>query len=155
MDQLDLAQLTGVFGFGQITGRMAGDIQGLRLVDWKPTAFDATLTADQGGDISQNAIKSLTEVGGGGIAGGLQGMALRLFKTFGYARIGLSCKLVDGVCRMGGITPEPDPDQQGYTIVEGSGLPHITVIGHERQVDWATLVSRLKSVTEGNAPVIR
>ena len=155
MDGLDLAQLTGVFGFGQITGRMDGGIHGLELAGWKPTAFDANLTANQGGKISQNAIKSLTEVGGGGIAGGIQGMALRLFKTFGYSRIGLSCKLVNGVCSMGGITPDPDPGDHGYTIVEGSGLPHITVIGHERQVDWATLVSRLKSVTEGNAPVIR
>jgi len=153
MDQLDLAQLTGVFGFGQITGRMDGDIHGLKLVDWKPVAFNADLTAN-GGKISQNAIKSLTEVGGGGIAGGLQGMALRLFKTFGYSRIGLSCTLVKGVCSMGGISPDPDADGNGYTIVEGSGLPHITVIGHERAVDWATLVSRLKSVTEGNAPVI-
>jgi hypothetical protein len=55
---------------------------------------------------------------------------------------------------MGGISPEPDKDGNGYTIVEGSGLPHITVIGHEREVDWATLVGRLKSVTEGNGPVI-
>ena len=154
MDQLDLAQLTGVFGFGQITGRMDGDIHGLKLVDWKPVAFKADLTANGGGKISQNAIKSLTQVGGGGIAGGLQGMALRLFKTFGYSRIGLSCTLVKGVCSMGGISPDPDTDGNGYTIVEGSGLPHITVIGHERAVDWATLVSRLKSVTEGNAPVI-
>ena len=154
MDQLDLAQLTGVFGFGQITGQMDGDIHGLKLVDWKPVAFNADLTANRGGKISQNAIKSLTQVGGGGIAGGLQGMALRLFKTFGYAKIGLSCKLANGVCSMGGISPDPDADGNGYTIVEGSGLPHITVIGHERSVDWATLVSRLKSVTEGNAPVI-
>ncbi|MGH8184578.1 MAG: hypothetical protein ACREPH_13055 [Rhodanobacteraceae bacterium] len=154
MDQLDLAPLTGVFGFGQITGRLDGDIHGLKLVDWKPTAFSADLAANDGGKISQNAIKSLTQVGGGGIAGGIQGMALRLFKTFGYSKIGLSCTLAHGVCSMGGISPDPDPDAGGYTIVEGSGLPRITVIGHERSVDWATLVNRLKSVTEGNRPVI-
>ncbi|TAN07935.1 MAG: hypothetical protein EPN36_00865 [Rhodanobacteraceae bacterium] len=155
LDQLDLAPLTGVFGFGQITGRLDGDIHGLKLVDWKPTAFNAVLTANGGGKISQNAIKSLTQVGGGGIAGGIQGMALRLFKTFGYSKIGLSCTLAHGVCSMGGINPDPDPDAGGYTIVEGSGLPRITVIGHERSVDWATLVSRLKAVTEGNAPIIK
>lgn len=154
IDQLDLASLTGVFGFGRITGRMDGSIRGLKLADWKPTAFAADFTANGGGKISQNAIKSLTQVGGGGIAGGLQGMALRLFRTFGYARIGMSCTLARGVCSMGGITPDPNPDEGGYTIVEGSGLPRITVIGHERSVDWATLVGRLKSVTEGNAPVI-
>lgn len=155
MQQLDLAQLTGVFDFGEITGRLNGSIHGLELVDWNPTAFNATLQANGGGKISQHAIKSLTEVGGGGIAGGLQGIALRVFKTFGYSRIGLSCTLLRGVCTMGGITPDPDPDDNGYTIVEGSGLPHITVIGHQREVDWATLVSRLKSATEGNGPVIK
>lgn len=154
LQQLDLAQLTGVFDFGQITGRMDGGVHGLQLVGWKPVAFKADLTANGGGRISQHAIKSLTEVGGGGIAGGLQGMALRLFKTFGYARIGLSCTLANGVCSMGGISPDPDPDTGGYTIVEGSGLPRITVIGHQHAVDWATLMSRLKSATEGNGPVI-
>jgi hypothetical protein len=155
LEQLDLAQLTGVFGFGEITGRLDGNIHGLRLVNWKPTAFSADLTANHGGKISQHAIKSLTEVGGGGIAGGLQSIALRLFKTFGYSRIGLSCTLAKGVCTMGGIDPDPDPNDTGYTIVEGRGLPHITVIGHQRAVDWATLVSRLKSATEGNGPVIK
>ncbi|HET7223142.1 MAG TPA: hypothetical protein VFI81_08090, partial [Rhodanobacteraceae bacterium] len=155
MQQLDLAQLTGVFDFGEITGRLNGDIHGLELVNWKPTAFNARLTANSGGKISQHAIKSLTEVGGGGIAGGLQSIALRVFKNFGYSRIGLSCTLANGVCTMGGITPDPDTDDNGYTIVEGSGLPHITVIGHQREVDWATLVNRLKSATEGNGPVIK
>ncbi|HJP96936.1 MAG TPA: hypothetical protein VJ862_00100 [Rhodanobacteraceae bacterium] len=155
MRELDLAQVTGVFDFGQITGRLNGDIQGLRLLDWKPVAFDAKLATDGGGKISQHAIKSLTQVGGGGIAGGLQSMALRLFKTFGYSRIGLSCVLADGVCAMGGITPDPDADGNGYTIVEGSGLPHITVIGHQRKVDWATLVNRLEEATKGGGPVVR
>jgi len=155
MQQLDLAQLTGVFDFGEITGRLDGSIHGLDLVSWKPTAFNARLVADGGGKISQHAIKSLTEVGGGGIAGGLQSIALRVFKNFGYSRIGLSCTLANGVCTMGGITPDPDAGDDGYTIVEGSGLPHITVIGHQREVDWATLVGRLKSATEGNGPVIK
>ncbi|MBS0383163.1 MAG: hypothetical protein JSR56_12100 [Proteobacteria bacterium] len=154
LQQLDLGQITSVFDFGQITGRMDGSVHGLQLVGWKPVAFKADLTAGGGGRISQHAIKSLTEVGGGGIAGGLQGMALRLFKTFGYARIGLSCVLADGVCAMGGINPDPDPDSGGYTIVEGSGLPRITVIGHQHAVDWATLVNRLKAATEGSGPVI-
>ncbi|MGH8213834.1 MAG: hypothetical protein ACREPP_11470, partial [Rhodanobacteraceae bacterium] len=81
--------------------------------------------------------------------------ALNLFKTFGYSRIGLSCVLRAGVCTMGGLAPIGSGNQAGYTIVEGSGLPHISVIGHERQVDWATLVDRLKVATQGNGPVVR
>jgi hypothetical protein len=56
---------------------------------------------------------------------------------------------------MGGISPDPSPDADGYTIVEGSGLPHITVIGHQRKVDWATLVNRLEEATKGGGPVVR
>lgn len=154
LHQLDLSELTGVFDFGQITGRLDGHVANLHMVDWKPTAFTAQLRAPDGGRISQHAINSLAKVGGGGIGGGIQGMALRLFQTFHYAQLGLTCVLADGVCTMGGITPDPVPDRAGYTIVEGSGLPRITVIGHERKVDWATLVARLKSATEGSGPVI-
>jgi hypothetical protein len=153
--QLDLGQLTGVFDFGSITGKLDGDIAGLKLVNWQPVAFDASLRATSGGRISQRALKSLTSVGGGGIAAGLQGLALNLFKTFGYSRIGLNCVLRAGVCTMGGLEPAGTDAQAGYTIVEGSGLPHISVIGHERQVDWATLVDRLKAATQGNGPVVK
>ncbi len=153
--QLDLGQVTSVFDFGSITGNLDGTIHELKLVNWQPVAFDASLLAGRGGRISQRALKSLTSVGGGGIAAGLQGLALNLFKTFGYSRIGLSCVLRAGVCTMGGLTPSGSGNQAGYNIVEGSGLPHISVIGHERQVDWATLVDRLKAATEGNGPVVK
>lgn len=153
--RLDLAQLTGVFDFGSITGALDGRVANLQLVDWQPVAFDASLHADGGGRISQRALKSLTEVGGGGIAAGLQGIALNLFKTFGYSRIGLSCVLRAQVCTMGGIDSGASDAQDGYTILEGSGLPHISIIGHQREVDWPTLVDRLKAATEGNEPVIR
>jgi hypothetical protein len=151
--QLDLGQVTSVFDFGSITGKLDGAIHDLRLVNWQPVAFDAALHADSGGRISQRALKSLTQVGGGGIAAGLQGLALNLFKTFGYSRIGLTCVLRAEVCTMGGL--EPVANGNGYTIVEGSGLPHISVIGHQREVDWPTLVDRLKTATESGGPVIR
>ena len=107
--------------------------------------------AGEGGRISQKAVNNLTSVGGGGIAGGLQGTVLKLFKTFGYRRIGLSCTLKGDVCSMGGLGPTKD----GYTIVEGSGLPRLTVVGHQREVDWPTLVRRLKAATQGDGPVVR
>jgi hypothetical protein len=149
--QLDLALLTSVFDFGSITGRLHGSIEGLRLVAWAPAAFKASLVADEGGRISQKAVNNLTSVGGGGIAGGLQGTMLKLFKTFGYKRIGLSCTLNGDVCSMGGLGTAKD----GYAIVEGSGLPRLSVVGHQREVDWPTLVRRLKAATEGDGPVVR
>ncbi len=153
--ELDLEPLTGAFGFGEITGRLEGHVRGLRLVDWEPVAFDAALhTVKRSGvrrRISQRAVRDLTEVGGGGIAAGLQTQVLKAFSSFGYDRIGLSCVLSNNVCTMGGIEPSTGT---GYTIVQGSGLPQVSVIGHQRRVDWPVLVSRLTAATQGQMPVI-
>jgi hypothetical protein len=149
--QLDLGLLTSVFDFGSITGRLNGALDEMRLVAWKPAAFKASFVANDGGRISQKAVNNLTAVGGGGIAGGLQGTVLKIFKTFGYKRIGLTCILKGDVCSMGGLGNAKD----GYTIVEGSGLPRLTVVGHQREVDWPTLVRRLQAATEGSGPVVR
>ena len=151
LKQLDLAAITSVFDFGSITGRLDGSVDDLRLVDWSPVAFNAKLLAGSGGRISQRAVNNLTTVGGGGIAAGLQGAVLKLFKTFGYKRIGLNCALQGAVCQMSGL----DSSDGGYTIVEGSGLPRLQVIGHQTQVDWPTLVERLHEAINGAAPEVR
>lgn len=150
LSQLDLGALTSVFDFGSITGRLDGSVDDLRLVDWSPVAFKASLLADGGGRISQRAVNNLTAMGGG-MAGGLQGAMLKLFKTFGYKRIGLSCTLQGAVCQMSGL----ENKDGGYTIVDGSGLPHLEVIGHQTRVDWPTLVRRLHEAISGHAPVVR
>ncbi len=151
LKQLDLAAITSVFDFGSITGRLDGTVNDLRLVDWNPVAFKASLLAGSGGRISQRAVNNLTSVGGGGIAAGLQGAVLKLFKTFGYKQIGLNCTLQGTVCQMSGLEPTDD----GYTIVEGSGLPRLQVIGHQTQVDWPTLLQRVHDAINGAAPQIR
>lgn len=146
----DLRTLTEVFGFGRITGRLDGTIRDLRLLDWAPVAFDARLASDEQAPdrrrISQRAVRDLTTVGGGGITAGLQAQALKLFQDFGYARLGLSCKLANDVCSMDGVGSAG----AGYTILQGSGLPRIDIIGYERHVDWPTLLARLKAATQGD-----
>ncbi len=153
---LDLEPLTGAFDFGEISGRLDGHVRGLRLVDWEPVAFDAAFhTVKRSGvrrRISQRAVRDLTEVGGGGIAAGLQAQVLKAFASFGYEHIGLSCVLSNNVCTMGGVGPATGG---GYTIVEGSGLPRVSVIGHQKRVDWPVLLARLKAATEGQAPLIQ
>ncbi len=147
-----LGPMTSVFDFGEIRGRLDGTVKGLRLVAWKPLAFNAELYTVGGGRISQRAVKNLTKIGGGSLAGGLQASILKLFSSFSYQRIGISCKLVGSVCTMGGISPV---DGGGYTIVQGSGLPYIHIVGHQKRVDWPTLVRRLRAATSGQSPIIR
>ena len=160
-NDLDLLRLTEVFDFGSITGKLDGHIHQLRLVDWTPVRFDAVLLTDRKPGvrqrISQRAVQNISSVGDSSFVGSLQGQLIGLFDDFGYRRLGIRCQLNNTVCLMGGISDvnTPRSDSSGFTIVEGSGLPRLTVIGHNRLVDWPTLVERLKSVGKGEVkPVI-
>lgn len=158
-DDLDLLRLTEVLDFGSISGRLDGHINGLRLVDWTPVAFDARLETDRhaGGKqrISQRAVQNISSVGDASFMSSLQGKLIGLFDDFGYRRIGIACKLVNQVCTMSGLQ-DSDGSQAGnrFTIVEGSGIPKLTVVGFNRQVDWPTLVERLGAVGSGEVKPI-
>ncbi|WP_162312549.1 hypothetical protein [Pseudoxanthomonas yeongjuensis] len=157
MDDLNLESLTKVFGFGEITGALDGSVRNLRLVDWSAEGFDADLHTDPSWKgkrrISQRAVQDLSSVGGGGggLGNSLQAQALKLFDDFGYRQIGISCRLAEQVCDMDGLRSAGN----SFIIVEGSGLPRLTVTGYNRRVDWPTLVERLVAVTQGETkPVI-
>lgn len=152
---LDLLGITGAFDFGSITGRLHGRIDGLRLVDWTATAFDARLHTEPAPGvrqrISQRAVQDISSVGDASFVTSLQGRLIGLFDDFGYRRIGIGCRLANEVCRMSGLHSAGD----GFTIVEGAGVPKLQVVGFNRNVDWPTLVERLAAVAAGDiAPVV-
>jgi len=152
LDNLDLKQLSSMLDFGEIEGWLDGEVKGLRMLDWAPIAFDARLHTDtrfpRKKRISQRAVQGLSSVGGGGSVMG--NPLMKLVDSFAYTEIGLNCRLVDNVCEMGGL----DTNGAGYTILRGAGLPRLTVVGHQRRVDWPVLLSRLQAVSSGQAPVI-
>lgn len=152
---LDLAAITGAFSFGRIEGRLDGDIQNLRLLNWKPISFRARLATPRRDRsrhrISQRAIDNISAIGGGP-TGLLQRGALRFFDDFAYERIGWSCELSGGVCRMDGIEPAPGG---GYLLVKGRLLPRIDVVGYSREVDWEAFVSQLRNARAAQAVQIR
>jgi hypothetical protein len=155
MNHLDLELLTRTFDFGTITGRIDAQVKGLELVGWQPAKFDAHIVSSAGKyprRISQRAVENISALGGAGAAAAIQRSFLRFFQQFGYERLGLSCRLENGVCRMDGIEPAP----QGYVIVKGGGIPAISVIGYNRAVDWRELVERQKRNTQENVkPVVK
>ncbi len=157
---LDLARLTEVLGFGTITGRLDGSIEDLRLVDWTPVAFDARFVSHQEPGvkqrISQRAVQDIGSVGDSSFMASLQGKLIGLFSDFGYRRIGIGCRLENQICTMSGLSGSaPAQDANAFTIVQGSGLPRLDVIGFNRAVDWNTLVERLVAAGKGEvAPVI-
>lgn len=155
LHDLDLLGITGAFDFGSITGRLHGRIDGLRLVDWTATAFDAELHTEPARGvrqrISQRAVQDISSVGDASLVSSLQGRLIALFDDFGYRRIGIGCRLANEVCRMSGLHSAGD----GFTIVEGAGVPKLQVVGFNRNVDWPTLVERLAAVATGDvAPVV-
>lgn len=162
LDNIDLQSLTGVFDFGSITGRVAGRINALRLVDWSATAFDAELhTVKVRGvrrRISQRAVQNISSVGDASFTNTLQSQLIGLFDDFGYSRIGISCRLANEVCAMGGLDAVDAPGSQttGFTIVAGAGIPQLKVVGFNRLVDWPTLVERIAAVSKGEVkPVVQ
>lgn len=159
LDDLDLLAVTEVFDFGSISGRLDGRIDALRLVDWTATAFDAELhTQPRRGvkqRISQRAVQNISSVGDASFVTSLQGKLIGLFDDFGYRRIGIACRLRNQVCDMSGLEGGSGSGAGGFTIVEGSGVPRLNVVGFNRRVDWPTLVERLQAVGSGDLkPVV-
>jgi hypothetical protein len=157
-DNLDLELMTGAFSFGRITGRLSGRVDGLRLFNWAPVAFDAKLYTPPGDRskhrISQRAVENIGSIGGGGagVTAALSSGFLRFFDDFNYDRLGLSCRLENNVCAMEGVAPAPNG---GYYLVKGKGLPRIDVIGSSRRVDWPRLVQQLIAATKSGGPTVK
>jgi len=149
IERLDLNQLTRKFDFGNMQGRLSGEIRNLYLENWKPVTFFAWLGTPEDDDslhrISQKAVNNLASIGGGGAVDVLSRTFLRFFETFGYDKVGIGCYLYEGVCQLMGVGPA---EQGGYYIVKGGGLPRIDVIGYNPRVDWQVLLQRLSRISQ-------
>ena len=154
LQSLDLKMVTDAFSFGKITGRLEGRVDDLRLEQWRPVRFDASLRTPDGDNsphwISQRAVDNISNLGGAGIQGAVSRGFLRFFEEFRYDRLGVSCRLAKGVCEMDGI----EPADQGYYLVKGGGLPRIDIKGFNRRTDWDVLTDKLKQIAEGESPRI-
>ncbi|MCU7809140.1 MAG: hypothetical protein KZQ73_14915, partial [Candidatus Thiodiazotropha sp. (ex Semelilucina semeliformis)] len=154
LHKLDLDSLTSTFSFGKITGRLDGYVRDLSLEAWQPVTFDARFYTPENDDsrrrISQKAVDNISNLGGAGLSGSLARSFMGFFETFRYKRIGIGCRLQRGVCEMVGAGEA----QQGYYLVEGSGIPRIDIIGYNKTADWPRLVEQLKQITTSDGPVI-
>ncbi len=154
LKEIDLETLTRTFSFGKITGTLEGEINGLRLENWKPVAFDAWFATPQNDKtkhrISQKAVDNISNLGGAGVAGALSRSFMRFFDEFSYARLGIKCKLERNLCLMSGI----EEADRGYYLVKGGGLPRIDILGFNRRTDWQQLMDKLERITSGGDVVI-
>ncbi len=151
LEQLDLEALSHTFSFGNITGRLDGEITDLVLQAWQPIEFDASFATPIGDDtphrISQQAVNNLGRLGAGTATGLAQGW-LGLVANYSYGRLGIGCRLISGHCLMSGV--ENAPDGNFYILTRGGLLPPwIDVKGSGRRIKWQTLVDGIKQIARG------
>ena len=150
LHHLDLQQLTNAFGIGEIEGRIEGSAEDVVLTNWRPQHFRARLQTPVQNPgrrrISHEAVAYLSRVGDGG-SNLMVSQFIRVLNRFPYDKLGFSGELANGVLKLDGIAPAAD-GQNGYYLVKGRGVPHLDIIGHTREIDWAELLNRLKSASE-------
>lgn len=155
MSNLDLEVLTRTFSFGKMLGRIDLVVENMELANWRPARFDARVMSSPGDyprKISQQAVQNISSLGGAGAGAAIQRSLLRIFEQFGYRKIGLSCELRNNICKMGGVSDTP----QGYVIVQGGGIPSITVMGYNRIVSWEEFLGRVRGAIQSNTkPVVQ
>ena len=150
---IDLDLLTRTYSFGSIQGRIDADVAGLELSNWHPVKFDIRVKNSPGDyprKISQKAVENITALGGASAAAAIQRLFLRFFDQFDYEKLGWSCRLAQGVCRMAGV----EDTAQGYVIVKGNGVPALSVLGYNRDVDWEIFLERVKRIMLENVRAV-
>jgi hypothetical protein len=71
---------------------------------------------------------------------------MRMFSNFSYRRLGLGCRLQNNVCQLRGLAE----DASSVLILEGAGVPKITIRAFNRNIDWPTMVSNLSAISAEN-----
>ena len=154
---LDLGMLTRTYAFGSIEGRFDADLHDLELQGWKPLRFEARIASSPGDYprvVSLGAIQDIADLGEGAATGAgasaIRRAPARAFGGFGYSRIAFGCTLKDGVCLLDGVAREGD----GIVLMQGSGMPSVSIIGYNRRIDWEALVARLREKIAGRPGII-
>ncbi len=127
---IDLAQLTGPFQFGSISGSISGEIKGLVMGFTFPyaRAFTADIHTVKKKGVSQKidatAVNKLARVGGSkGLATALSTGVYRYFDEYYYDRMGIRLSLEDGWLDIHGIPK----GKEEYLILRGLRLPSISM----------------------------
>lgn len=147
---LDLGLLTRTFSFGAVEGRFDADLRDLEMRGWHPLRFDARIASSEGEypkRMSFGALEDIAALGETGDTGKktVERLPRRAGTTLGYARIGVSASLRDGVVTLDGLSRAGD----GFVIMEPAGIPAVRIIGYNRRIDWEALVARVREVIAG------
>ncbi|MEX0951937.1 MAG: hypothetical protein WDZ86_06610 [Gammaproteobacteria bacterium] len=154
---IDLERLTDTFAFGKITGKLSGHVSGLQLEDWQPVAFTAELSTRPIAGvekvrhrISQRALNNISQIGGG-LSGALSRGFLSYFDEYSYGELGISCRLSNGICELGGV----DRFADGHYLLTRGGLfpPWVEVKLNGTMIGWEALIRGFQNIAEGEIQI--
>jgi len=151
INALDLERLSSTFAFGKIEGTLNGQVKHLLLKNWRPYYFEASFLTPADDKrphrISQKALDNLNSLGGG-LSGTMSRGAIRFFPEYSYGQIGLSCRLNNQICELGGVSDNGG----GFYLLTHGGLipPWVEVKGNGRSIPWDDLTGGLKRIAQGD-----
>jgi hypothetical protein len=149
IDSLDLAELTGAFEFGFISGILTGYVQDLVIMDGLPVSFSIQMETIKTKGVSQKidvkALKKIQVFSSGSSVSILDKGIYRFFKEYGYSRMGFSGRLADDRFSLLGVEAG---DNKRYIVVGALVPPRVDVVSHTRDISFAELIKRLKRVQQ-------
>lgn len=146
LESIDLEALTGAFPFGRVTGTLQGSIRKLVLVAGQAERFDADLRTVARKGVAQTIdVRALTQLGvlGGGDAGAMSGLVLKLFEKYRYTEMGLRCSLRNDRFELRGVRSEGGKQY----LVKGSLLPpSVNVVSHSQIISFSEMLARVRRI---------
>jgi hypothetical protein len=146
---IDLARVTKVFDFGEISGVVAGYVRDLRLFRGVPVSFEAAIQSVPTEGVRQfvnvKAVRNLTILGTGAKISPLDRGLQRFFDKYTYAAIGIYMELENDVFVLRGTAGI----KEGRELFVRGRLPFpINIVNAQpgKTVSFSSMVERLKSV---------
>jgi hypothetical protein len=141
---IDLGRLTRTFEFGEIRGIVHGYVKNLRLFGTTPTHFTASLESLEKGErsLSVKAVRNLTVISQGGLAGVLSSGIYRFIDFYNYQKIGIYCALENDVFTLEGVAL----DSGNYLVYGGWLPPKINIVAPVHNISFKEMLKRLDRI---------
>jgi hypothetical protein len=150
VDRIDLERFSAALGVGRVTGRLSGEIKGLRVAYGQPVAFDLKMESVPAKGVSQSvSLKAVNSISLMSTGSALSGMGISLmatfFREFPYEKIGFGCGLKNDVFTVRGLIHQ---DGVEY-LVKRRFLTGIDVINGnpDNHIGFSDMLERAKRVT--------
>jgi hypothetical protein len=150
VDRIDLERFSAALGVGRITGRLSGEIKGLRVAYGQPVAFDLKMESVPAKGVNQSvSLKAVNSISLMSTGSALSGMGISLmatfFREFPFEKIGFGCGLKNDVFTVRGLIHQ---DGVEY-LVKRSFLTGIDVINGnpDNHIGFSDMLERAKRVT--------